>query len=244
MKHKTRNQKHDEYVSKYGNIPIDYRERLDWLYDNLKITESQSFEILNTRNMMIDSLYFFDTKIILFEVPEGTPRPRARLITRSNISSAAKENPNFIHIYSITGKEDNIFMKRLMSQEDFDAIDRMICTPCIVDIYAYLKTPSYFNKTDIILSETGLIRPVAKPDWDNIGKKYSDMFNANMWLDDTLVVDGSVHKYYSVLPRIEIQLRYLNMVYNKNQYRNIVEQKGYNEEYNLKYFNNNLYGGK
>ena len=70
------------------------------------------------------------------------------------------------------------------------------------------------------------------------------MFNANMWLDDTLVVDGSVHKYYSVLPRIEIQLRYLNMVYNKNQYRNIIEQKGYNEEYDLKYFNNNLYGGK
>lgn len=236
MKRKTRKQKHDDYVEKFGHIPIDYRERLNWLYDELKITDRQAFEILHKRDMMIESLSYIDTEIILFEVPEGSPRPRFRLVNRANLSNMAMSNPNFVHVYSLTGKEDNVFMKRLMSQEDFNALDQMICTPCTIDIYAFMKTPSYYNREDTILAEIGLHRPISKPDWDNLGKKYSDMFNANMWLDDTLVIDGSIHRYYSVLPRIEIRLRYLNMVYNKHQYNSIIHRTDYNEDYNLQYF--------
>lgn len=236
MKRKNRNQKHIDYVSKYSDIPIDYKERLSWLYDKLHITDVQAFQILNKRDMMLESLLFYDTQIVLFEVPEGSPRPRFRIINRTNISNMALSNPEFVHVYSLTGKEDNVFMKRLMSQEDFTALDKMICTPCIVDIYAFFKTPSYYNKEDTILAEIGLHRPIYKPDWDNLGKKYSDMFNANVWLDDTLVVDGAIHKYYSVLPRIEIRLRYLNMVYNKYQYNSIINRTDYDESYNLQYF--------
>lgn len=236
MKRKTRNQKHEDYINKFGLIPVDFRERLNWLYDKYKVTESQAFEILYKRDMMIENLSYIDTQIILFEVPEGSPRPRFRIVNRSNLSNMAMSNPNFIHVYSLTGKEDNTFMRRLMSQEDFDALDRMICTPCVIDIYAFLKTPSYYNKEDTILAEIGIHRPISKPDWDNIGKKYSDMFNANVWLDDTLVVDGSIHRYYSVLPRIEIKIRYLNMVYNKHQYNSIINRSDYKDEYNLDYF--------
>lgn len=236
MKRKTRKQKHDEYEAKFGNIPIDYTERLGWLYDTLHITEQQAYEILNKRNRMMCDLHYTDTNIILFEVPEGSPRPRFRVVNRSNLSSMAQSNPNFIHVYSPVGKEDNVFMKRLMSQEDFDALDSMICTPCIIDIYTFLKTPSCYNKEDTVLAEIGLHRPISKPDWDNLGKKYSDMFNANVWLDDVLVVDGSIHRYYSVLPRIEIRLRYLNMVYNKHQYNSVVNRVDYKEEYNLQYY--------
>ena len=236
MKRKTRIQKQDEYDRKFGSIPIDYKERLEWLYDSLKISESQAFEILHKRDMMINSLEYFDTQIILFEVPEGSPRPRFRIVNRSNLSNMAISNPNFVHVYSLTGKEDNSFMKRLMSQEDFNALDQMICTPCIIDIYAFLKTPSYYNREDTILAEIGLHRPISKPDWDNIGKKYSDMFNANVWLDDTLVVDGSIHRYYSVLPRVEICIRYLNMVYNKHQYNSIIKRSDYDDAFNLNYF--------
>lgn len=236
MKRKNRAQKQNEYNEKYGDIPIDYRERLEYLYDSLKISESQAFEILNKRDKMINDLTYYDTQIILFEVPEGSPRPRFRIVNRSNLSNMAISNPNFVHVYSLTGKEDNVFMKRLMSKEDFNALDQMICTPCTIDIYAFFKTPSYYNKEDTILAEVGLHRPISKPDWDNIGKKYSDMFNANVWLDDTLVIDGSIHRYYSILPRIEIKLRYLNMVYNKHQYNSISKRTDYNEAFNLKYF--------
>lgn len=233
---KTRNQKHDEYVNKYSHIPVDYTERLNWLYDTLHISQKDIFNIMNKRDCMINSLFYYDTNVVLFEVPEGSPRPRFRLINRKNLSDMALSNPNFVHVYSLSGHEDQVFMKRLLTQEDFIPLNQMICTPCIIDIFAYMKTPSIFNKEDTVLSEIGLIRPITKPDWDNLGKKYSDMFNMNVWLDDTLVIDGSIHKYYSVLPRIEIRLKYLNMVYNKQQYKNITGRANYNELYNLKYY--------
>lgn len=237
---KTRNQKHEEYIEKYSHIPIDYKERLEWLYDSLNISDKQAFDILQKRDMMIDSLRYTDTQIILFEVPEGSPRPRFRIVNRANLANIALSNPNFVHVYSLTGKEDNVFMKRLMSTDDFNALDQMIYTPCMIDIYAFMKTPSCYSKTDKMLAEIGLHRPISKPDWDNIGKKYSDMFNANVWLDDNLVIDGAVHKYYSCLPRIEIRLRYLNMVYNRHQYDSISKRSSYDETINLQYFN----GGK
>lgn len=236
MKRKTRVQKHNEYEDKFGDIPIGYKARLEYLYDKLHITEEQAFDILKKRDTMLSNLQFTDTQIILFEVPEGSPRPRFRIINRKNLSNMALLNPNFVHVYSLTGKEDNIFMKRLMSEEDFDALNQMICTPCVVDIYAFMKTPACYNREDTILAEIGLHRPISKPDWDNLGKKYSDMFNTNVWLDDTLVIDGSVHKYYSILPRIEIRLRYLNMMYNKHQYLSTINRADYKESYDLQYF--------
>ena len=236
MRRKTRKEKHNDYIEKFGQIPIDYRDRLEWLYETLNISDQQASNIIAKRSNMIDTLQYYDTEIILFEIPEGSPRPRFRIVNRSNLSNIAMSNPEFVHVYSLTGKEDNMFMKRLMCEEDFNALDSMICTPCIVDINAFFKTPSSYNKEDIILAEIGLYRPITKPDFDNIAKKYSDMFNANIWLDDTLVVDGSVHKYYSVLPRVEIKLRYLNMTYNKYQYNSVVNRVDYNDEYNLQYF--------
>ena len=230
---KNRRQKHDEYVNRFGNIPVDYRERLEWLYDKLNISDELALKIIRKRDDMMNKLSFYDTMIILFEVPEGSPRPRFRIVNRKNLSNMSLSNPNFIHVYSLTGKEDNMFMKRLMAQEDFDVLDSMIYTPCTIDIYAFLKTPSSYNKEDTILAEIGLHRPISKPDWDNLGKKYSDMFNSNVWLDDAFVIDGSVHKYYSVLPRVEIKIRYMNMVYNKHQYTGIVRS---NELCNIKYF--------
>lgn len=236
MKRKTRKAKEEEYEKKYSHIPIDFNERLSWLYDELKITDTQAYEILHQRDLMLSSLSYYDAMIVLYEVPEGTPRPRFRIVNRKNLSNMAMANSEFVHVYSLTGHEDQVFMKRLMTEEEFKGLDNMICTPCVVDICTYFKTPSYFNKTQTILAEIGLERPITKPDWDNLEKRYSDMFNANIWLDDTLVIDGSIHRFYSVLPRVEIRLRYLNMLYNNHQYRSITNRTDYDESYAVDYF--------
>ncbi len=216
---KTRKYKQDEYEKKYSDIPLDYNKRLSWLYDKLNITDKDEQDILLKRNILISNLFYYDFNIILNEIPEGTPRPRFR-ITRSNYGSTAANFPEFVRVYSLTGKEDQIFMQKLIGN-DLIQLDRLISTACNIDICTFTETPKNFNKADKILSEIGLIRPLQKPDWDNIEKKYSDMFNSNIWLDDTLVVDGSIHKYFSVLPRVEIRIKYLNMVYNKYQYDRI-----------------------
>ena len=78
-----------------------------------------------------------------------------------------------------------------------------------------------------------MIRPLSKPDFDNVEKKYSDMYNGNIWIDDSIVISSSFNKYYSELPRIEITLRYMNMLYNKYQYKSISKRLGQND---IKFF--------
>ena len=236
MPHKSRKQKATEYETKYGNIPVEYNQRMSWLYDKLHLTQAQMYDIMMTQSQMVGSLNYHDINVVLFEVPEGSPRPRFRIVNRQNLANMAIANPSFVHVYSITGAEDNKYMRRLVDAGELQQLDSLICTPCNVDICSYMKTPSSFNKKDIILAELGLIRPIYKPDFDNIAKKYSDMFNKNVWLDDTLVIDGSVHKYYSVLPRIEIRIRYLNMLYNRQQFLSITNRVDYDGSTDLSYF--------
>lgn len=227
-KSKNRKQKQIEYESKYANIPLDYNERLNYMCDTYNVSESKMDEILTKRNNMLYNLQYYDLNIVsLYEEPEGTQRSRFRLINRTNFNKEALSNSAFVHVYSPNAKDDFLFMRRLVGEE-LIALDGLINTPCIIEYNAYFKTPNAFNVTDKFLAETGIIRPViSKPDWDNIGKKYCDMYNHNVWLDDSLVIEGSVHKYYSILPRIEIKLRYLNCVYNKLQYNTIINRKDY-----------------
>ena len=219
---KKRKQKAEEYENKYSHIPRDYYQRLQWMYDNMKLSDRTVREIFSKRDAMLASLYYNEFFIVLYEEPEGTPRPRFRLINRRNISNAAMSNGSFVQVYSITGADDQKFMKRLINNNDFMQFNQqLLCTPLEITYDAFFKTPSGFNKVDTVLAEVGLIRPLTKPDWDNIGKKYSDMYNSNIWLDDSFVVSGTVNKYYSILPRVEIRLKYLNMVYNRYQYNAI-----------------------
>ena len=232
---KSRKAKHLEYEEKYKGIPLDYKERLNWLYEKLNISESQAYNILYQRDSMLNTLQYYQTLIVLYEEPEGSPRPRFRIVNRKNLSNMAISNPNFIHVYSLTGKEDNQYMKRLINEEIMQ-IDGIICTPSIVDMNLFFKTPTYFNKSETILAEIGLERPIYKPDWDNAGKKYSDMFNENIWLDDAFTIEGTVRKFYSVLPRVEIRIKYLNMLYNKYQYNSVKNRTDYDESYNVQYY--------
>lgn len=202
-------------------------ERLSYMVDYYKLTSKKMDEIISKRENMMKNILFFDFKVVrLLEEPEGAERPRFRLL-KQNFAEMAIQNREFVHIYSPNAKDDQNYMKRLTTEE-IVPLYGLINTPCQIKYDCYFKTPSYFNINDIFLSEIGLIRPeIKKPDYDNIAKKYSDMYNYNVWLDDSQVIDGSVYKYYSILPRVEIFLRYMNVVYNKHQYNTIIHRKDY-----------------
>ncbi len=237
-KRKTRRQKQLEYEEKYQDIPLDYIERLSWMCDKYKLSEKKMDEIIQMKDEMIMGLNYKTIKAVLFEEPEGTPRSRFRIINRENLINAAMTNGQFVHVYSLNAKEDSLFMKRVIEEGELIELNYLLHTPLYVRYETYFKTPSYYDITHKFLAEIGLDRPaIIKPDWDNIGKKYSDMSNQNVWLDDSLVMSGAVDKFYSILPRIEITISFLNMVYNKYQYKSIINRKDYDESYNLKYFN-------
>ena len=223
---KNRQQKQREYNQRYGDIPLDYEARLNYMIDKYKLSEKKMDEIANIKYNIQHNLYFFECKVVqLLEIPEGASRPRLRVINKRNFNREAINSP-FVHVYTPNARDDHNYMKKL-TNEELIQLDYLINTPCIVEYDAYIKTPSYYSITETFLAEIGLQRPIAKPDWDNIGKKYCDMYNHNIWLDDLQVISGKVNKFYSILPRIEIKLKYLNCVYNKKQYNSIINRKDY-----------------
>lgn len=232
---KSRKQKMIEYENKYSHIPRDYIQRLEWLYDTLKIDDKKSQEILNTRQRMIDSTYYETIRLVLYEEPEYTPRPRARIINKKGIINAATGNNSFIQVYSITGRQNREYMKMFVN-DNLQHLEQLLCTPCDIEYKCYFKTPNYYNKTQIFLAEIGLDRPISKPDFDNIEKSYADSFTNNVWLDDIFVVDAMIRKYYSILPRVEIDLKYSNQLYNLHQYKRIINRKDFTDGMKVNYF--------
>ena len=226
-----------EYNQKYSHIPRDYVERLEYLYETLGIDDVKSDEILAARDRYISSTYFETIRMVIYEVPEYTPRPRARLINRKGVLNSIGTN-SFIQVYSITGRANKEYMK-MFRQENLSYLDQLLCTPCDIEYRAYFPTPSYYNKTQIFLAEIGVDRPLIKPDFDNIEKSYSDAFTGNIWIDDIVVVDATFRKYYSVLPRMEIDLKYSNQLYNQYQYKAMTKRKDFTEDMSVDYF-----GGK
>lgn len=218
-------------------IPKDYQERINWIIDTYKISDTKLKDIIDTKNKMLQQMYYMpELFVVIYEIPEGSPRPRARFIKSkgNNILANARSNPGFIHVYSITGAADKKFMQEFKTNSDFDFLESLIYTPCSVKYDAYFKTPSIFNSKEKMLAELGMIRPLSKPDFDNVEKKYSDMYTGNIWVDDSIVIESNFNKYYSELPRIEITLRYMNMLYNKYQYKSVSKRLGLDD---IKFFN-------
>lgn len=218
-------------------IPKDYQERINWIIDTYKISDAKLKDIIDTKNKMLQQMYYMpELFVVIYEIPEGSPRPRARFIKGkgNNILANARSNPGFIQVYSITGAADKKFMQEFKTNSDFDFLESLIYTPCSVKYDAYFKTPSIFNAKEKMLAELGMIRPLSKPDFDNVEKKYSDMYTGNIWVDDSIVIESNFNKYYSELPRIEITLRYMNMLYNKYQYKSVSKRLGLDD---IKFFN-------
>lgn len=218
-------------------IPKDYQERINWIIDTYKISDAKLKDIIDAKNKMLQQMYYMpELFVVIYEIPEGSPRPRARFIKSkgNNILANARSNPGFIQVYSITGAADKKFMQEFKTNSDFDFLESLIYTPCSVKYDAYFKTPSIFNSKEKMLAELGMIRPLSKPDFDNVEKKYSDMYTGNIWVDDSIVIESNFNKYYSELPRIEITLRYMNMLYNKYQYKSASKRLGLDD---IKFFN-------
>ena len=218
-------------------IPKDYQERINWIIDTYKISDAKLKDIIDTKNKMLQQMYYMpELFVVIYEIPEGSPRPRARFIKSkgNNILANARSNPGFIQVYSITGAADKKFMQEFKTNSDFNFLESLIYTPCSVKYDAYFKTPSIFNSKEKMLAELGMIRPLSKPDFDNVEKKYSDMYTGNIWVDDSIVIESNFNKYYSELPRIEITLRYMNMLYNKYQYKSVSKRLGLDD---IKFFN-------
>lgn len=79
----------------------------------------------------------------------------------------------------------------------------------LMNVGLYVQIPASWAKKKQAQARNGEVRPLSKPDLDNYIKAISDAMNGVVFNDDKQVVELSVKKYYSELPRAEIEIKSL-----------------------------------
>ena len=202
----------DTYKDRYKDVDKDtfiriqkYMAKAGFSEKDVKKFRKEVDRILNLPKETI--------KIVLYIIPETTPRPRY--------------NFNSHNFYVKNAASNNQFMKILVEKEEL--LKNYIVTPCEFTCRLYFPIPSDMNRIDTLLAEMGVIRPPIQKDWDNLGKTYSDMVQKWLLLNDALIIKGTSEKYWSLKPRVEIEITYPTKIDCKYNERKIKSSKTYQE---------------
>lgn len=75
-----------------------------------------------------------------------------------------------------------------------------------ITITAWMMIPKSTSKKRAKLMIDRVIRPDKKPDWDNLSKVVGDALEGLAYKNDAQIVDGILHKYYTMQPRLEVKI--------------------------------------
>lgn len=184
-----------QYEKYYGDISEDYDERIHDMYSKFKPKDILK---LGEAIKRIKSISKRRLNLIIYMVPKASPRPRlgGKVFYVKNASF-----------------NNELFKEFMDNDDEIKKLHGVIITPCKIDMDFYLPTPNNANKIDRLLAELRLFYPISYPDIDNVLKTYLDMIQKHLLLNDSLVIDSRVRKFYSIKPRIEIRIEYLSEFY-------------------------------
>jgi Holliday junction resolvase RusA-like endonuclease len=193
-----------EYLELYGDLPDTKDELIKYIEDNYKL----DYNKIKTEEERINSIEWHTKTYTIFLLPKGTPRPR--------------ENKKQGIFYVKNANKTKQIIKKIIKS------DGIICTRCNYYLEVYQPTPkSSMNNTEIYLAEKGLIRPISKPDFDNVAKTFTDPLEGLLLLNDNLINPGYVEKYYSLKPRVVITLSWQDTYDCNYNRRKILNSTGY-----------------
>ena len=78
-----------------------------------------------------------------------------------------------------------------------------------IKVTEYRAIPASWSKVRRAKALDGVIKPVTKPDTDNILKIIKDALNGVFWKDDAQVVHDEIIKVYSAEPHVSVEVEYL-----------------------------------
>lgn len=78
--------------------------------------------------------------------------------------------------------------------------------PLYVLIDSFMAAPQSASKKKLRAMLAEILRPLKKPDFDNIGKIICDSLNGIAYHDDSQIVDGRVRKFFSDRPRVVVTI--------------------------------------
>lgn len=192
-----------EYTKEFGNVPKDFAGRLDYILKDIKLSRVKAtlYDELNR----INNIKWKTLSYTIYLLPKATPRPR---LGKSGI-------------FYVKGSNNNKkIMDNFMKMQDITLITTSVKFKCVT----YYPIPKSMSPMEKILAELGLIRPLSKPDWDNVAKTYCDMMIGYLIYDDSQIIEGVSSKYYSSKPRIEIDIDYMED-FDSNFNRKKLERK-------------------
>ena len=194
-----------EYREKYAYLPSTQSELIEYLENNIKLDKKK----VEAEEDRIRAIQWERVLIEANIIPHGSPRPRYSSVTSTFYVKGAKQMKKY-------------FTKIIQEH-------KILCTRVEYNLRAYMPTPtSTMNNTEIYLAEKGLILPISTSDWDNLAKTYTDCLQDVLLLNDNIINPGHVYKYYSIKPRIEIEIRYQvshDSKYNKRKTESTVAYK-------------------
>lgn len=124
-----------------------------------------------------------------------------------------KQRPKFARqgqfVQTYTPKETLLHEKRIAQVYENVANGRKFekKAPLDIQITAYYPIPQSTSKKKRKEMLEHKIRPVVKPDLDNVAKLIYDALNGVAWHDDNAIVDTQIRKFYSENPRVDIFIR-------------------------------------
>lgn len=191
-----------EYHKKYGEVPKDYIDRMIYVMKSGGFKD-KDISKLQKRMKELLNMPTEEVRFVIDMMPKATPRPRA---SRGG------------HFYVLGAGKNSSFFKTYL-EKNFPE-QGIISTPCKFYVDLFMPIPSTFSQMNKILAELKLIKVVVRPDWDNLGKTYSDMVQKHLLVEDCTIYDARVRKFYSSKPRIEINIQYdthYDSPYNKKK---------------------------
>lgn len=189
MKNKSYKLMIQEYQEKYGHIPMEQNDIINYLYETLNLTD-KDLKKLDDEINKVNKIQWGELDIILPIIPKPSPRPRYSGFTKSFYVTGASENKKLLKYY-------------------IEKIYSIIYTQTYFHVETYLPTPtSSMSKVEILRAEMGNLSAMSNPDWDNLGKTYSDMIQQILLMNDNIITKGKVEKFYSIKPRVVIRIKY------------------------------------
>ena len=136
----------------------------------------------------------FMVTYIVYGEPVGKGRPR--FARRGNFVSTY--TPEKTKTY-----EDEIRMMARAAMGSSEPLD----TPMTVAIYIRVGIPASYSKQKRKDALSGVLKPMKKPDLDNIAKCHLDAVQGIIMLNDNQVVNLHVTKVYAETPAVEVMVK-------------------------------------
>lgn len=134
----------------------------------------------------------------VYFIVEGRVQPKQR--------PRVYRNPKTGQVHGVTPRKTIEYENKVKaSYIDAEGIKFEGAVEMVVNIYTEIpKSVSKKKRAEMLLNE----RPITKTgDIDNLFKAISDALNGLAYDDDSQIVDGYIHKYYSEQAKAEITIR-------------------------------------